>query len=131
MLVLGSQKDRLGLVENRDLLNMAKMGRASTPLDLMTYEPEDEQPSIFFLQESPRQAILTDSDPDEKMYAYYFRWLETADEYFEYWGYPEQGRWEIYGLALPDEILRKVYSENAERISVHYRGEAALASKML
>src|SRR5215470_14495227 len=28
-------------------------------LDLMTYEPEDEQPSIFFLQESPRLAILT------------------------------------------------------------------------
>lgn len=59
MLVLGSEKDRLALVENTDLLNMAKLGRVSTPLDLMTYEPEDEQPSIFFLQESPRQAILT------------------------------------------------------------------------
>ncbi|MFI5058451.1 MAG: PKD domain-containing protein [Candidatus Acidiferrales bacterium] len=59
MLVLGAQKDRLALVENRDLLNMAKLGRASTPIDLMTYESEDEQPSIFFLRESPRQAILT------------------------------------------------------------------------
>jgi alpha-galactosidase len=59
MLVLGSQRDRLALVENTDLLNMAKLGRASTPLDLMTYEPEDEQPSIFFLRQSPRQAILT------------------------------------------------------------------------
>jgi len=59
MLVLGSQKDRLALVENRDLLNMAKLGRASMPLDLMTYEPGDEQPSIFFLKESPHQAILT------------------------------------------------------------------------
>jgi alpha-galactosidase len=59
MLILGSQKDRLALVENTDLLNIAKIGRASTPFDLMTYEPEDEQPSIFFLQESPRQAILT------------------------------------------------------------------------
>ncbi len=59
MLVLGSQKDRLALVENTDLLNIAKVGRASTPLDLMTYEPQDEQPSVFFLQESPRQAILT------------------------------------------------------------------------
>ena len=56
--VMGSQKDRLRLVENEDLLNMAKLGRASTPLDLMTYEPEDEQPSIFFLRESPHQAIL-------------------------------------------------------------------------
>jgi alpha-galactosidase len=59
MLVLDSQKDRLALVENRDLLNMAKVGRASTPVDLMTYQPEDEQPSIFFLPESPRQFILT------------------------------------------------------------------------
>jgi hypothetical protein len=59
MLVLGSERDRLALVENTDLLTMAKIGRVSTPLDLMTYEPADEQPSIFFLQESPRQAILT------------------------------------------------------------------------
>ena len=59
MLVLGSEKDRLALVENRELLNMAKVGRASTPLDLMTYEPEDGQPSIFFLREDQRQAILT------------------------------------------------------------------------
>ncbi len=67
MLVLGSQKDRLALVENKDLLNMAKVGRASTPLDLMTYEPDDEQPSIFFLQESPHQAILT-----------VFNWTKTS-----------------------------------------------------
>jgi hypothetical protein len=59
MLLMGSQKDRLALIENQDLLNMPKLGRASTPIDLMTYEPGDEQPSIFFLRESPRQAILT------------------------------------------------------------------------
>jgi alpha-galactosidase len=59
MLVLGSEKDRLALVENRELLNIAKVGQASTPLDLMTYEPEDEQPSIFFLRESQRQVVLT------------------------------------------------------------------------
>jgi alpha-galactosidase len=67
MLVMGSQKDRLALVENQDLLNMTKLGRASTPLDLMTYEPEDEQPSVFFLRESPRQAILT-----------VFNWTESS-----------------------------------------------------
>jgi alpha-galactosidase len=59
MLILGSEKDRRALVENRELLNIAKMGRASTPLDLMTYEREDEQPSIFFLPEDRRRAILT------------------------------------------------------------------------
>ena len=59
MPVLGSEKERLALVENRELLNMAKVGRASTPLDLMTYAPKDGQPSIFILREDQRQAILT------------------------------------------------------------------------
>ncbi len=59
LLVLDSEKDRLALVENRDLLNMAKAGRSSTPVDLMTYGPEDGQPSIFLLRQSPRQSIVT------------------------------------------------------------------------
>jgi len=59
LLVLNSEKDRLALLENRDLLNMAKAGRASTPVDLMTYDPEDGQPSIFLLRQSTRQSILT------------------------------------------------------------------------
>jgi hypothetical protein len=29
---------------------------------------------------------------------------------------PPQGRWRIYGIGLPDGILRKVYRENAMRI---------------
>ena len=59
MLLLGSEQDRLALVRNRDLLNMAKIGRASTPIDLLSYEPEDEQPSFFFLPEDRHQGILT------------------------------------------------------------------------
>jgi alpha-galactosidase len=59
LLTLNSEKDRLALVENRDLLNMAKAGRASTPVDLLTYDPEDGQPSLFLLRQSPRQSILT------------------------------------------------------------------------
>jgi alpha-galactosidase len=59
MLVLGSEKERMALVENRDLLNMAKVGRVHTPVDLMSYEPEDEQPSVFFLRQSNRQSMLT------------------------------------------------------------------------
>jgi hypothetical protein len=58
-MVLGSHAERLALVRNHDLLNMAKLGRASTPLDLLSYRPEDEQPSVFFLRETPRQSILT------------------------------------------------------------------------
>src|SRR5579883_91256 len=55
---LGTQPDRLQLVKNVDLLNMVRLGRSATPVDLMTYLPEDQQPSIFFLQESNRQAML-------------------------------------------------------------------------
>ena len=56
---LGQDADRMALVENQDLLNMARLGRASFPLDLMTYRPEDQMPSVFFLREDARQSILT------------------------------------------------------------------------
>jgi hypothetical protein len=44
--------------------------------------------------------------------------LETRDEYFSYAEdqYPPQGLWNIYGLGLPDEVLRKIYSENAAKL---------------
>jgi predicted TIM-barrel fold metal-dependent hydrolase len=54
-----------------------------------------------------------------EIYRCHFRFLETRDEYFDYpdyigrWGHP---RWRIYGLHLPDTVLRKVYSENATRL---------------
>jgi predicted TIM-barrel fold metal-dependent hydrolase len=53
-----------------------------------------------------------------KLYEIYFRFLETEDEYFDYAPakVPPQGRWRIYGLGLPDQILRKVYYENAARL---------------
>lgn len=76
----------------------------------------------FFERYQDRILFGTDSNPEAQMYANYFRWLETPDEYFDYWGYPGQGRWEIYGLALPDQILKKVYSENAERIFAQFKG---------
>jgi hypothetical protein len=56
---LGQTPDRVALVENRDLLNMAHLGRASTPIDLLSYSKEDQQPSIFVLKETARQSILT------------------------------------------------------------------------
>ena len=58
LLTLGSEPDRLALVTNPDLLQMARLGRAAKPLDLMSYRCEDEQPSIFFLKEDERQSML-------------------------------------------------------------------------
>jgi predicted TIM-barrel fold metal-dependent hydrolase len=76
----------------------------------------------FFLDYQNRIMFGTDSDPQEAMYANYFRWLETPDEYFAYAGYPGQGRWEIYGMELPDNVLEKVYNKNAETIFAQFKG---------
>jgi hypothetical protein len=56
---LGEAPERLSLAKNTDLLDMARLGRASTPTDLMTYAPSDGQPSLFLLKEDNRQSILT------------------------------------------------------------------------
>jgi predicted TIM-barrel fold metal-dependent hydrolase len=62
--------------------------------------------------ETPQQIFGDD------LYRIYYRFLETEDEYFDYAPapVPPQGRWRIYGLGLPDPILRKVYHENADRL---------------
>jgi hypothetical protein len=56
---LTNEPERLALIENPDLLNMIRLGKASVPMDLMSYSAEDGQPSIFLLKEDPRQTILT------------------------------------------------------------------------
>ena len=62
--------------------------------------------------ETPQQVF------GEDLYRIYYRFLETDDEYFDYAParLPPQGRWRIYGVALREEILRKVYHENAQRV---------------
>jgi hypothetical protein len=64
---LGASPERLALVKNADVLDMAKLGRASVPVDLMSYAAADEQPSLYLLKEDPHQAILT-----------VFNWTEQA-----------------------------------------------------
>jgi alpha-galactosidase len=84
---LGASPERLSLVKNADLLDMARLGRSSTPVDLMTYASEDKQPSIFFLKENARQSILT-----------IFNWSEaerTRAVDFAHLGLHEPGRYQI------------------------------------
>lgn len=52
-------------------------------------------------------------EPSE--YHYYFRVLETADEYFDYYR-KRHAFWKMYGLNLPDNVLKKLYYKNALRI---------------
>ena len=55
---LGKSPDRLAWLKNRDLLDMVHLGRAAKPADLLTYEKEDLQPSIFVLKESSHQTMV-------------------------------------------------------------------------
>lgn len=72
----------------------------------------------FFLRYADRILFGTDAGPDVDEYRRYYRFLESDDEYFPYGGgeVPGQGRWNIYGLFLPDNVLEKVYYQNAARV---------------
>jgi len=70
----------------------------------------------LILKYPDRVMFGTDEGASEEMYRNYFRWLETDDEYFPYAQYPGQGRWMIYGMGLPDDVLEKLYHKNAEKL---------------
>ncbi|MCK4299108.1 MAG: amidohydrolase family protein [Planctomycetes bacterium] len=72
----------------------------------------------WFIKYADRILFGTDGRPSVDNYRVHWRFLETADEYFNYstGDPPGQGRWRIFGVFLPDEVLRKVYYENAARL---------------
>jgi predicted TIM-barrel fold metal-dependent hydrolase len=69
----------------------------------------------FFIKYQDRILFGKDSfQPIE--YPYYFRVFETADEYFDYYR-PYHAFWKLYGIDLPDSVLKKVYYGNALKIT--------------
>ena len=72
----------------------------------------------FFIQYQDRILFGSDMSPDLDAYRLYYRFLETDDEYFNYntSEVPLQGRWYVCGLYLPEDVLKKVYAENARRV---------------
>jgi predicted TIM-barrel fold metal-dependent hydrolase len=72
----------------------------------------------FFLRHAERILFGTDLGYDPEMYRVHYRFLETMDESFDYStdDVPPQGRWQVHGLGLPDDVLRKVYADNARRL---------------
>jgi len=65
----------------------------------------------FFVKYQDRVLFGKDSyQPDE--YPYFWRVFETGDEYFDYYR-DYHAFWKLYGMALPDEVLRKLYYGNA------------------
>jgi predicted TIM-barrel fold metal-dependent hydrolase len=72
----------------------------------------------FFLRHADRVLFGTDAAADQAVYRLHYRFLETWDESFDYSteDVPGQGRWQVHGLGLPDEVLRAVYRDNARRV---------------
>jgi predicted TIM-barrel fold metal-dependent hydrolase len=78
----------------------------------------------FMITYQDRILFGTDTPPDAEAYRIYYRFLETDDEYIDpSAGHHLQGRWMIYGLYLPDEVLEKIYNKNALKILGMYKGK--------
>ena len=79
----------------------------------------------FFLKYQDRILFGSDGNPArgvDEFWVPHWRFLETYDEHFDHpaqirsaTGAPLHGRWRIYGIGLPDDVLRKVYYSNALR----------------
>jgi predicted TIM-barrel fold metal-dependent hydrolase len=76
------------------------------------------QDRIVFGTDASSDASTPQQHFGDELYEIYYRFLETEDEYFDYTPAPKpaQGRWCIYGVGLPEPILRKVYWENAAQL---------------
>ena len=68
----------------------------------------------FFAEYADRVLFGKDSYAADE-FPYYWRTFETRDEYFDYYR-RYHAFWKLYGIGLSDDILRKVYYENALRV---------------
>ena len=69
----------------------------------------------FFVRFQDRILFGKDSFQPEE-YPYYWRVFETRDDYFDYYR-DYHASWKLYGIDLPDAVLKKVYFRNALRIT--------------
>ena len=106
---LGNDLDRLGKL-------LDEMPNVYTELAAVAYElgRQPRRAHDFFVKYQDRIMMGKDTwAPVE--YHTYFRILETSDEYFP-WYRNYHAFWPMYGLDLPDEVLKKVYYGNALRV---------------
>jgi uncharacterized protein len=69
----------------------------------------------FFVKYQDRILFGKDSFQPEE-YPYYWRVFETHDDYFDYYR-NYHAFWKLYGIDLPDAVLKKVYYQNALKIT--------------
>lgn len=77
----------------------------------------------FMIKYQDRILFGTDTPPRLDAYRVYYRFLETDDEYIDSTpSHHRQGRWMIYGIFLPDEVLEKIYNKNALKVLSEFKG---------
>ena len=69
----------------------------------------------FFVKYQDRILFGKDSFQPEE-YPYYWRVFETRDDYFDYYR-DYHAFWKLYGIDLPDDVLKKVYYKNALKLT--------------
>ena len=81
---------------------------------LAEYGRQPRTARAFFIKYQDRILFGKDSfQPDE--YPYYWRTFETGDEYFDYYR-DYHAFWKLYGMELPDDVLKKLYFKNALKL---------------
>lgn len=71
----------------------------------------------FMIKYQDRILFGSDTPCNAEAYQTYYRFLETDDEYIDPTpAHKQQGRWMIYGLHLPDQVLEKIYNKNSSKI---------------
>jgi len=72
----------------------------------------------FFIEYQDRILYGIDGPPNFEKAQIYWRFLETEDEYFDYYSNEKsiKGLWKIYGISLPDVVLEKIYYKNALKL---------------
>jgi predicted TIM-barrel fold metal-dependent hydrolase len=107
---IASDLDRLGKL-------LSDMPNVYTEVGAVLYDIGRQPRAMrdFFVKYQDRILFGKDSFQPEE-YPYYWRVFETRDDYFDYYR-NYHAFWKLYGIDLPDDVLRKVYDGNALRIT--------------
>ena len=115
---LGNVAQNLDRFPNMNVDIAARVGELGRqPRTARAFFDKYQDRILFGTDATPHGDDVPQQNFTDKLYEIYYRFLETDDEYFDYApaNVPPQGRWRIYGINLPESILRKVYNQNAAR----------------
>jgi predicted TIM-barrel fold metal-dependent hydrolase len=105
----GNDLERLGKLFDANPNVYADIAAVLAELGRQPYSAHD------FLVKYQDRVLMGKDIYEVNEYKWYFRALETRDEYFEYYR-KRHAFWRIYGFQVPDEVLRKIYYENALKL---------------